>query len=216
EKYNMLKTAAGCKPATANVDIDINNVRARMNNAGDMWWDLLGNARYEVPKGSGKHSLFAGSAWVGGVDAESQLKVCAQTYRQDGNDYWPGPISNLTQDIDEFTCDVWDKIWRVTAVDVAAFRELYASGGADAVATDLRFQSIREWPASGNVDAKGKGQIPLPMEDEYAQRYAPFKNGAGNSDDIYSWQDGDYPDILGDQYTWWVFNDKGNIKANTG
>src|SRR4051812_19981870 len=64
-------TAALCDPATATVDLDINNVRARMMNGGDMWYDRpTGTARYEVPKGSNKNSLFAGSVWVGGYDAE--------------------------------------------------------------------------------------------------------------------------------------------------
>ncbi len=85
-------TAAACNPATATIDLDINNVRARMMTGGDMWWDRgTGTARYEVPKGSLKNSLFAGSVWVGGYDDQNTLKVAGQTYRQKGNDYWPGP-----------------------------------------------------------------------------------------------------------------------------
>ena len=57
-----------------------------------MWWDLVGNAEYEVPKGSGKNSLFAGAIWIGGKDAAGNLKVAAQTYRQSGSDFWPGPV----------------------------------------------------------------------------------------------------------------------------
>src|SRR4051812_8024640 len=69
--------AALCENATATVDLDINNVRARMMNGGDMWWDRgTGTAKYEVPKGSGKNSLFSGSVWVGGYDVEKNLKVC--------------------------------------------------------------------------------------------------------------------------------------------
>ena len=50
----------------AQSDLNINNVRARILGGGDMWWDL-NDARYEVPKGGGKHSMFAGALWL--VDA---------------------------------------------------------------------------------------------------------------------------------------------------
>ena len=53
------------------------------------------NGRYEIPKGSGKHSMFAGALWIGGYDDNGQLKVAGQTYRQSGTDYWPGPLDNV-------------------------------------------------------------------------------------------------------------------------
>ena len=85
------KVSSGCSPATSQTDIDVNNVRATILGGGDMWWNLS-DAQYEIPKGSGLNSLFAGSLWIGGVDAGGQLKVAAMTYRQGGNDFWPGPL----------------------------------------------------------------------------------------------------------------------------
>ena len=70
-----------CQPSKAQSDLSINNVRATILGGGDMWWDL-NTARYEVPKGSNKHSMFAGSLWLGGVDEGNQLKLAAMTYRQ--------------------------------------------------------------------------------------------------------------------------------------
>ena len=55
-------TLASCNASTAQTDLDINNIRTKIFINGDMWWDLVGTATYEVPKGSGKHSLFAGAA----------------------------------------------------------------------------------------------------------------------------------------------------------
>src|SRR3954471_11697903 len=78
--------ATACSPGIATADLDIGNVRARILTNGDMWWDLA-NPKYEIPKGSGKHSMFTGSLWFGGVDAGSQVKVAAQTYRQTGSDF---------------------------------------------------------------------------------------------------------------------------------
>ena len=71
----LLKSAANCKEAQSTIDLDINNVRAKLMTGGDMWWDRgTGTASYEVPKGSKKNSLFAGSCWIGGYDAQGQLK----------------------------------------------------------------------------------------------------------------------------------------------
>lgn len=213
-------TAALCDPATATVDLDINNVRARMMNGGDMWWDrATGTARYEVPKGSGKHSLYSGSVWVGGYDAERNLKVCAQTYRQNGNDYWPGPLDVVTNSIDKATCSEWDKIWRINKSDLFDFREAIKNGQrAEDLKNEPRFQDIVKWPALGNVLAEGKSNLPLTTLTQAVgvpnHTYAPFKDN--NGDGIYNPNDGDYPDILGDQYTWWVFNDVGNTKTETG
>ena len=52
---------AGCVPGSSSTSLELNNIRALIHTGGDMWWDLQGNPRYEVPKGSGKHSLFAGA-----------------------------------------------------------------------------------------------------------------------------------------------------------
>ena len=73
------RTADACVPATSSVQLDINNVRTLLHNGGDMWWDLVGNPRYEVPKGSNRHSSFAASLWIGGFDQSGQLRVAAQT-----------------------------------------------------------------------------------------------------------------------------------------
>ena len=79
-----------CQPARAQSDLNINNVRATILGGGDMWWDL-NTARYEVPKGGGKHSMFAGALWLGGLDEGNQLKLAAVTYRSRGGGLlaWP-------------------------------------------------------------------------------------------------------------------------------
>lgn len=216
-------TAALCDPATATVDLDINNVRARMMNGGDMWWDRgTGTARYEVPKGSGKHALYSGSVWVGGYDAEGNLKVCAQTYRQSGNDYWPGPLDVETNSIEKATCSEWDKIWRINKSDLFDFRnEIEKDASLTnvlALKNNPKYQDIVEWPALGNELAEGKTNSKLTTLTAAVGKpnhtYAPFVDKDG--DGKYDPTQGDYPDILGDQYTWWVFNDVGNTKTETG
>jgi len=223
KKQALLKTAAGCDPATASIDLDINNVRAKLMTGGDMWWDIgTGEARYEVPKGSRKNSLFAGSVWIGGYTPDKQLKVAAQTYRQDGNDYWPGPINYTggTYTVDAATCSDWDKFWKVDRSTINKFIETYKNGGN--IFTS-EFETILGWPATGNgatagngnpFEHRAKGTSGNLLELDVANHdYAPFADL--NENNVYNPELGEYPQIYGDQFIWWVFNDKGNTKQQS-
>ncbi|RYE24450.1 MAG: hypothetical protein EOP51_07365 [Sphingobacteriales bacterium] len=210
----QLKTTAGCRTAEGSIDLDINNVRARLMTGGDMWWDNgTGEARYEVPVGSRKNSLFAGSIWIGGFDVQGQLKVAAQTYRQTGNDYWPGPL-DASANIQASECSDWDRFWKINKETINRFREL---GDKTAALNESDYQVIKEWPAKGNTNAIGRSLNPLniPQDKDYAPFVDVDKNG------VYSPIGGDYPGVdentplPGDQYIWWVFNDKGNVKGES-
>jgi len=208
------KIAAGCSPSNSQTDLDVNNVRTTIMGGGDMWWNLS-DPQYEIPKGGNKHSLFAGALWIGGVDAGGQLKVAAMTYRQGGNDFWSGPLNvdNATISADE--CAKWDKHFKIDRSEVEEYvaRFVQAGGNDPTYTTDMIPESILNWPGSGNKEANG-----------YSQYLAPFYDVNGNG--IYEPYSGDYPDynvtgnndaaaLFGDQTLWWVFNDKGNIHAET-
>src|SRR6185436_17629398 len=196
--HNMPQT--GCVNTVAHADLDIANVRARIMTGGDMWWDLVGYPQYEVPNGSGKHSMFAGALWIGGLDPGGQVKTACQTYRQTGNDYWAGPID--TCDITAANCLVYDRLWKLNKSDVADF----VNTGTTTV------QDIIDYPGNSPY----AGNAPL----------APYFDN--NADGLYNYLDGDYPhfnlgtgtpdccDMLhGDQCLWWVINDVGNLKTET-
>ncbi len=191
------EVTAACEAGTAAADLDINNVRARIMNVGDMWWDLVGNPRYEIPKQNDptkpkKHSLFAGSIWLGGLDAGGNLRVAAMTYRQDGSDYWPGPLDSVTISTNDEVCFAYDRIWKINRSEIDEF---LATGNPSAAITD--------WPAH-------------PIVSGYNHSYylAPFVDVDG--DGTYNPYAGDYPDILGDQTLWFIYNDKGNVHSETG
>lgn len=213
---------AGCVNATAQADLDINNVRAKILNGGDMWWDIFGNneSRYAVPKPPvgqvGPSSQFASSIWMGGYDAGGSLKSAAQTYRQfGGNDYWPGPLSSSAT-IDPGTCIAWDKFFKINRADVESYYNWVAGGsiGGNPLLSNPTLPDamdvINNWPAFGP-----EGQ-PL----------APYYDVLG--DGFYDPASGDVPDfditgergcaaqLYGDQCLFWVFNDKGNIHTETG
>ena len=200
-----------CVTPTAQADLAVNNVRARML-CGDMWWDLTA-AVYEVPKGGKSMAIFAGSLWIGGIDLGSNLRVAAATYRQTGNDFWPGPLDTTDATVSKDVCAKFDKHFRITrkAVD-------------DFVTTGTITKEITDWPGNGD-QSLGQSHFLAPFFDK-------------NADGIYDPSVGDYPgfdlvagdkygdcqinqcipvdQLYGDECIWWVFNDKGNIHGETG
>lgn len=218
-KKILLKSAAGCTLPTAKIDLDINNVRAQIMTAGNMWYDPGdGNARYEIPKGSRKSSLFAGALWIGGYDTQGNLKVTAQTYANAGrNDYFTGPLDQ-NNNVDAATCNLWDRFWKVNASDIAKFRELasqYAGDpqGLEDALTGAEFDVIKEWPAKGSITAKGTNDQLISYLATTTRDYAPFVDV--DQDGKYDYAKGDYPDIRGDQYIWRIYNDMGGPKTQT-
>ncbi|NOQ71578.1 MAG: T9SS C-terminal target domain-containing protein [Crocinitomix sp.] len=90
--------AAVCSPASEKIFLELNNIRAVVETAGFLWEDrATSQAGYEYPKGSNSFVIFSGALWMGGEDPNGQLKLAAHRYRQDGNDFWPGPLQELNQ-----------------------------------------------------------------------------------------------------------------------
>ena len=207
--------AGDCKPATSQIDMNINNVRARLMNGGDMWWDLNDDAKYEVPKvpvGSTDprvSSLFAGAVWIGGIDLGGQLKVAAATYRQSGNDFFPGPL-DANGEVDQTTCTDFDRQWQVLGSEIDEFRTHFTIPGVSTWDPSSIPSNILDWPAKNNPNNQLVGNRDL----------APFfdYDNNGEYDPVY----GDFPVInssfqnYADQMIWWVYNDKGNIHTETG
>ncbi len=88
--------AAGCAPSSERIFIEFNNVRALVETGGSMWQDRSSSSpSYEIPLGEGNHVLYSGSLWMGGEDINGQLKLAAHRFRQNGTDFWAGPLGEL-------------------------------------------------------------------------------------------------------------------------
>lgn len=198
----LMKMGSGCLPASAQVDLDVNSVRTTILNGGDMWWNLS-NAKYEIPKVPtgqvAKHSLFAGALWIGGI-TQGNLRLAAQTYRQSGNDFFPGPLqTDGSASIAAQRCKDFDKIWKITFKEIDDFRHDTA-GWVNSTGV------IAEWPGNG-----GPGE---------AKNLAPFVDI--DNDGTYDPFVGDYPsfdqnnpDNIPDMMLYILYNDKGNIHSET-
>jgi hypothetical protein len=235
---NLKASAAGCSAGGSFAFLDINNIRARINTGGDMWWNF-DRAEYYVPANTQQTSMFSASLWIGGLDVNGQLKLAAQRYRQVGIDYWPGPLSRIDASVDEETCAQYDRMFEISRAEVDAFLAWTTSANPSEEFPDYTIpESILNWPAHGD-EALGQSYYMAPfydndMDGNYDPRagdypYYDIDNSLCKSltptmdadyyyaDDEDNWKFGILADqvIKGDQTLWWVFNDKGNVHTET-
>ncbi len=153
-----------CTPPVGRATLDINNGRTTILNGADKWWDL-NTGKYEVPKGSTKNAILAGALWLGAVDDGGQLKVAAQTYRQGGNDFWPGPLDYTDGTTFDTRCDTYDDIYEIKRHEI----EAYVRALNDSTSPNPQIpESIMNWP--GNRPDAGGG----------IEQLAPFYDADGD------------------------------------
>lgn len=217
---------AACDNAVAQIDMEINNVRARLTTGGDVWWDG-GAGRYVVPKvppGVPEvSSIFAGAVWLGGRDPGGGLKVAAQQYGRGGGnfDYYPGPLTEEGTTSKD-TCARWDRFFTVSGESIRQARALFQNldPGATIDPGDLP-ADILGWPSTGNEYFFEINGFELP---DAQQGLAGFWDE--NLDGIYDPTEGDYPiiEIRGcgetpqfpEEMVFWIYNDAGNTHRESG
>lgn len=215
-----------CQPSNSQRDLNINNVRARLLGGGDFWWDGVRNARYEFPKVDPAsnaipvNAIFAGALWFTAVDDGGNLKVAAQTYRNQGHDFWTGPLQSNGA-ISREVCSDFDRHFEVFGDEITSFIGIYEGNGG-AIGVNEIPNNILYWPGKGNP------HLLNPSNPSFEGLYyndgplAPFFDN--NGDGIYDPTDGDYPVItadcenptFADQMIFWVINDRGNVHGRTG
>ena len=122
---NLKGLSAACAMGTTVTEISLNNVRTWVHQDGLLWSDISGGAGYEVPKGSGKSSIYSGGVWIGGTDVNGQLKLSGIKYKNARN-FWPGPLlmegdGRGTTDVE--VCYQYDRHYEITRYQVDAFRQ---------------------------------------------------------------------------------------------
>jgi Secretion system C-terminal sorting domain len=179
----------------------LNNINARFEASGSHFFGP-DHGRFEVPKFSGKNTIFLSTFWIGGLDQDSVLHLAAQTYGQGptgGNahshfDFWAGPVMDsgaysIYQDT------LWNYVWNLTKQEIEFHKAHWGDAGYQPI------HDILTWPGNGNISLGQAAQL------------APFFDR--NSDGIYNPMDGDYPLIRGDQALFFIFNDDRNIHTET-
>lgn len=219
-----------CAQATSSVDMSINNVRARLQGGGDIWWNFE-VGRYIVPKvepGSGQReisSIFAGSVWIGGFDDQNNLRMAANTYRRENsNDWYPGPL-DPGGETDAQQCEDWDRHFRVRGDEIREHQRNLIEFGENYNPADIP-DGVKYWPGQGNPFFSERYGFELP---DYPQGLGSFRDfGPGMDEDepngVYNPLDGDYPvieirecplDNFPDEMFFWIYNDAGGPSTST-
>ena len=221
--------AEACAPATALRDLEWNNVRALIENAGALWYNrAIDKGAFMVPKEEGVSVVYGGALWLGGISPDQQLKLAAVRYRNVGNDFWPGPLTNSgAAEVDPATCEQYDRFAISQRADAMRHRQYFDCVADPECDLEEQFPNgytipsyFFDYPAHGNVSLN---------QDYYL---APFKDYDGNG--FYDPSSGDYPwydflkeidcaerrredqvPLYGDQTYYWIFNDKGNIHSES-
>ncbi len=213
---------SACTTAQAQIDMDINNVRARLLTGGDMWWDR-NDGKYVVPKplpGQPEVSaIFAAGIWMGGFDNGGNLKTACQTYgNNSGNsDYWPGPLSSEEGITESTICNNWDRHFEVKGAEIEQHLmqwQQFIDKGISYLESEIPL-GVKAWPGRGNPYFAQIYGFGLPNTD---QGLAPFEDQDGDGN--YEPLDGDFP-IVGmrgcdyhpqfpDQLIFWIYNDEGS------
>ncbi|MCH8904094.1 MAG: hypothetical protein IIA45_09300 [Bacteroidetes bacterium] len=174
-----------CKPAVSHMDLDINDVRVRLNNGGTLWIDQSYDSRFEFPKDSGTHIFNGGAIWVGGITSSNQLYVISQTWI---NEHWSGPINQNGLSFHSI-CEDWDQMWKINRSTIDSFK-------AKQFTTQIP-KILLDWPGKDNPNNPILARFP-------GREFAPYIDV--NGDGKYDPYGGDYPNIRGDQAVWWVYN----------
>lgn len=173
--------------------LTINNVNAGFHSSGYQFSagdEIFGEAiynygpHYEIPKGSGKHTIFTHNLWLGGLDENDSLHLAGERYKQAGNDFQPGPVSNAYNSLYK---DQWYSLWMLYKEEVEYHINNWWKEGYAPI------RSIADWPGNGNT---ANGQ---------AEQLAPFFDHDGNV--FYDPMQGDYPLMRGDQCVYFIYND---------
>ena len=192
-------SASANAQSIAGNNLDINNIKAGIYADGGLFWNNT-NSVFEVPKGSGKLTIFASGLWIGGYDSGGQLHLAGQTYRQSGIDFFPGPI-DTTDTYGTAYNTTYDRVWKINKCDIETYENWFMTGGPppNTYIDSAAMETITNWPAF-NMNG---------------QPLAPFVdvNGDGVYDPIGS---GDYPLIKGDQAIFFVYNDARGTHTETG
>lgn len=219
-RANARVEAGDCVVGTAQADLDVNNVRARMYNTGNLFW-RGGDPIYLVPKTGTTASIFASGVWMAGFVGDD-LRIAAAQY--ENYEFYPGPLDDAGNPPDD--CTVFDRLYKVTRGDISTFeaglgltadlRDWPVELGAPVIAVDNNGvdddgDGIVDEGTNG-LDDDGNGVIDNSSERERVDYDLAIAQGRNP----YSLSDGDRPDLIGDQAVWWVMNDVGGPHPETG
>ncbi|MDX1548622.1 MAG: T9SS type A sorting domain-containing protein [Rhodothermales bacterium] len=124
-----LAAQTACEPGQAEALLDVNDVRARIFNNGNLFRREDPHV-YEVPKGMGTSALFTAGLWLGG-QAGGAIRASGTNYHT--YEFAPGPLGADGSPLPD--CEAFDRIYQIDAADLRQFEE-----------TGQLTEDLRDWP----------------------------------------------------------------------
>jgi hypothetical protein len=168
--------------------LNTNNIFAVFNAGGDLFYDVNTFGSTLNSPGS-PLSFTAANLWIGGYDNNGKLHMSAQTYRQTGTDFWPGPLDTISTVCSSSQSALFDKVWKLNCTEIDSF----VINSTNPITGYTVPADINSWPAHGSSSLN------------QSQTLAPFVDVNANGN--YSIAAGDYPLIRGTQSLYYVYND---------
>ncbi len=170
--------------------LNFNNISAIIGDEGTFFHNSsTSNAAYEIPKGSGKKTIYSGSIWMGAEDENGIIHVTAGGFVSQSSRFQSGPIAHqMYYTSPSYTTQYGKSIWKVSEQEIENHIQNYNQPGYTTPT------SISNWPGNGDVSLGVASQL------------APYIDV--NNDGFYIPQDGDYPDIRGSEAVYVIVNDE--------
>lgn len=225
-KFNNQQASfrSDCVRPTAQYDMGVNNVRARILTGGD----LFSTASYVTPVPKAGQlpvsAIYAAGIWMSGKDRAGNIRLSASTYRNEGYDYFAGPL-DLNGTTESQNCKNWDRIFSVKGDNIKkhiqAWKDAELSGQSldcDKIPDDVKY-----WPAQGNPYFEGKFGWELPNQTLAAYwdfdangKYDPCKGDYPMVNDRNCYEGYHEGLVIPAEIDFIVFNDNGNAQTLSG
>ena len=178
--------------ASASDYLDINNIKMLVYSNSEIVLDTSSNhSTFEVPKGSGKNTMYEAGIWAMGINARTKDTHGLAIFNNPDLVLQEGPVSNSYNSAWKSR---YGKLWKVTKAQIDYHKLMFTSPGYTSISV------ITDWPAHGDTS---NGE-PFHL--------APFIDI--NSNGIYDPSNGDYPCIKGDQAIYTIAHDDGSINLH--
>lgn len=177
--------------------LENNNASAFIGDEGSFFNNGSLGAGYEIPIGSELSTIYLGSFWLGAYDSNGAFHFSGVKYGMSSimTQLHSGPIADQSQySSQSYSNQYLESIWKVTAIEIDEHISNYGN-----VSYTIP-QSILDWPGNGDVSLGVASQL------------APYIDV--NSDGTYDPNDGDYPDIRGDEAVYVIMNDASSSNPN--
>ena len=173
--------------------LDHNNISANINNPNS-FFDGSNNdglPGYEIPKGSGRHTIYSAHLSVGAEDINGATYVSSSIYEQTEwtSGWFFGPIANASAYSSTQYYNLYhNSIWEISTNEITEHVQNYEQPNY------VIPEAILEWPGNGNTSLG------------IAHNLAPYVDV--NNDGYYTPLEGDYPEIRGDKAVYVIINDQ--------